>query len=233
MNILVVEDELSLAEGLRFNLEAEGFSVELAANGDIALARVLESKFDALVLDVMMPGLTGFDVARIMRERGDYTPILMLTALGQPEDVLKGFEAGADDYLPKPFDLSILLARVSGLLRRNRWSRDGTSNETKGVVTINGRRIDLDNLELMIGDQVARLTLMEAKLLGYLIENEGRTVSRNAMLEDVWQLQEDTDTRAIDNFVVRLRRLLEDDPSEPKIIETVRGVGYRFREPSE
>lgn len=233
MNILVVEDELSLAEGLRFNLEAEGFSVELAANGDIALARVMENKFDALVLDVMMPGLTGFDVARIMRERGDYTPILMLTALGQPEDVLKGFEAGADDYLPKPFDLSILLARVNGLLRRNRWSRNGTSNETKGVVTINGRRIDLDNLELVHGDQVARLTLMEAKLLGYLIENEGRTVSRKAMLEDVWQLQEDTDTRAIDNFVVRLRRLLEDDPSEPKIIETVRGVGYRFRKPSE
>lgn len=232
MNVLIVEDETHLAEGLRFNLEAEGYAAEIAADGDIADSRLSKTRFDAVVLDVMMPGMSGFEVARAMRERGDYTPVLMLTALGRPEDVLEGFEAGADDYLAKPFDLEILLARLNGLLRRKQWIH----NELKpagndSVVTINGRTIDFENLELRNGDDIIRLTLMETKLLQYLIENEGRAVSRKTILEEVWHLQEDTDTRAIDNFIVRLRKHLEDEPNNPKIVQTVRGVGYRFAKP--
>ena len=161
--------------------------------------------------------------------------MLMLTARGRPEDVLEGFEAGTDDYLPKPFDLDIFLARLNGLLRRRGWfERQARSQATLDVETVNGRTIDFPNLVMHVHgiDDPVHLTLMEAKLLRYLIENEGRAVSRNEILEKVWELQEDTDTRAIDNFIVRLRKYLEDEPNEPKIVQTVRGVGYRFVRPA-
>lgn len=232
MKILIVEDEQHLADGLRFNLEAEGYEAEIAADGEVAIGRLGEVSFDAVVLDVMLPKVDGFEVARTMRERGDYTPILMLTARGRPEDVLQGFEAGTDDYLAKPFDLNIFLARLNGLLRRQQWIRDESKPAGTGsIMEINGRTIDLENLELRNGDELVHLTLMETKLLQYLIDNAGRPVSRKAILEEVWNLQEDTDTRAIDNFIVRLRKHLEDEPNSPKIVQTVRGVGYRFVKP--
>ncbi len=232
MKILIVEDEQHLADGLKFNLKAEGYEAESAEDGETALERLNNNAFDAVVLDVMLPGINGFEVARAMRSRSDYTPVLMLTALGNPQDVLKGFEAGADDYLPKPFDLNIFFARLNGLLRRRQWLRDETRRlEIDNVVTINGRVIDFENLELRNGEALIHLTLMEAKLLHYLIANEGRAVSRKAILEEVWHLQEDTDTRAIDNFIVRLRKHIEDQPTSPKIVQTVRGIGYRFVEP--
>ena len=234
MKILIVEDEQHLAEGLRFNLEAEGYEAEIMPDGESALAALGESAFEAIVLDVMLPGIDGFAVARTIRARADYTPILMLTARGRPEDVLKGFEAGTDDYLPKPFDLNIFLARLKGLLRRQEWIRKQAAPiGSSDTVVINGKTIDFENLELVSGDGVVHLTLMEMKLLRFLIENEGRAVSRKAILEDVWNLQEDTDTRAIDNFIVRLRKYLEDDPANPKIVRTVRGVGYRFTSKNE
>jgi DNA-binding response OmpR family regulator len=160
----------------------------------------------------------------------------MLTARGAPQDVLRGFAAGADDYLPKPFDLDILIARVHGLLRRAEWMRNaapatpalnGTA-EVPDVYRFADRTIDFDRLEVHHGNDCLRLTVMEAKLLKYLIQHEGRIVSRKSILEDVWALQEDTDTRAIDNFIVRLRRYLEEDPTRPEHVLTVRGVGYRF-----
>jgi DNA-binding response OmpR family regulator len=229
MKILIVEDEAHLADGLRFNLEAEGYQVEIAADGDVALEKLKSADFDAVVLDVMLPTVNGFEVAKQMRAAGDYTPILMLTARGRPEDVLLGFEAGTDDYLAKPFDLEIFLARLNGLLRRRQWIRNESKAEnTPAGAEINGRYLDFENLELRNGDETIPLTLMETKLLQYLIENEGRAVSRKAILEEVWRLQEDTDTRAIDNFIVRLRKHLEDEPNNPKILQTVRGVGYRF-----
>ena len=229
MKILIVEDEEHLADGLRFNLEAEGYEAEIIGDGGEAVKKLGEEKFDAVVLDVMLPTLDGFEVARSMRAAEDYTPILMLTARGRPEDVLLGFEAGTDDYLPKPFDLAIFLARLNGLLRRRQWQQQKTQESAKTEVTeLNGRTIDLGNLELKHGDETIHITLMEAKLLQYLMENENRAVSRRSILEDVWDLQEDTDTRAIDNFIVRLRRHLEDDPADPQIVQTVRGVGYRF-----
>lgn len=234
MKILIVEDEQHLAEGLRFNFEAEGFAAELATDGQAALDMLAERKFDAVVLDVMLPRRDGFEVAAEMRERGDHTPVLMLTALGRPEDVLKGFEAGADDYLAKPFDLAVFVARLRALLRRREWlRRERREAEVPSVIEVNGRTIDLGELEIRRDGELVRLTLMEARLLGYLIERAGRSVSRKAILADVWQLNVETDTRAIDNFIVRLRRYIEDDPADPRFLQTVRGVGYRFVNTSE
>ena len=229
MKILIVEDEQHIADGLRFNLEAEGYEADIAADGETALERLGQASYDAVVLDVMLPGIDGFAVARSMRDAADYTPVLMLTARGRPQDVLQGFEAGTDDYLPKPFDLDIFLARLNGLLRRQAWIRKpSVAPEALERFEVNGKTIDFENLELMTDGEVTRLTLMEMKLLRFLIENEGRTVSRKTILEDVWNLQEDTDTRAIDNFIVRLRKYLEEDPANPTLLRTVRGVGYKF-----
>jgi DNA-binding response OmpR family regulator len=229
MKILIVEDEKHLADGLRFNLEAEGYEADIAADGQLGLDLAGICRYDAIVLDIMLPTLDGFEVAREIREREDYTPILMLTARGRPEDVLKGFEAGTDDYLAKPFDLDIFMARLNGLLRRREWMRkEASSTRSADIVEINGRTIDFDNLELRSNGEVTHLTLMEMKLLRYLIEHEGQSVSRKTILEEVWGLQEDTDTRAIDNFVVRLRRYIEDEPNNPAILKTVRGIGYKF-----
>ena len=231
MKILIVEDEQHIADGLRFNLEADGYEVEVAHDGETALDKLDGSTFDAIVLDIMLPGIDGFTVAKTLRDKKNFTPILMLTARGRPEDVLRGFEAGTDDYLPKPFDLEIFIARLKGLLRRQEWSREASvsgSPQRTSTFELNGKTIDFENLELISGEGVVQLTLMEMKLLKFLIENEGRTVSRKTILEDVWNLQEDTDTRAIDNFIVRLRKYLEDEPNNPKFVRTVRGVGYKF-----
>jgi two-component system, OmpR family, alkaline phosphatase synthesis response regulator PhoP len=223
--VLIVEDEQHLAEGLRFNLEAEGYAVDVVDTGEAAVEKLLVRRdhFDLVVLDVMLPGKDGFTVVTELREAKQFIPVLVLTARGRPEDVLKGFSAGADDYLPKPTELAILLARIRGLLRRTEWMKRQPDR-----YTFAGRTIAFDTLELQVGDRRLPLTLMEANLLRYLINHEGRAVSRKAMLEDVWGLREDTDTRAIDNFIVRLRRYIERDPSRPKHLLTVRGVGYRF-----
>jgi DNA-binding response OmpR family regulator len=232
--ILVVEDEPHLAMGLRFNLEADGHAVDVAGDGETALARLeaAEGSVDAVVLDVMLPGIDGFDVTRALRARGDFVPVLMLTARGRSDDVLLGFEAGVDDYLPKPFELAILLARVRGLLRRNNWTRApaATPGERPAdeVITFGGNTFDPATLELRVGTLPYHLTAMEAELLQYLLRNAGKVVSRKAILEDVWDLHEDTDTRAIDNFIVRLRRFLNEDPSAPRHVVTIRGVGYKF-----
>jgi len=235
--VLVVEDEAHLAQGLRFNLEAEGHSVHVTDKGEEALTLLLKKKeaFDALILDVMLPGKDGFTIARELREAQNYIPLLMLTARTRPEDVLQGFEAGADDYLPKPFDLAILLARVESLLRRKNWLRASSAEQTdpapaqpSDVFQFDDRTVDFANLQLRGGGQVFQLTLMEAELLRYLIRNRGKPVSRKAILQNVWNLHEDTDTRAIDNFIVRLRRYIEREPSKPRHLITVRGLGYQF-----
>jgi DNA-binding response OmpR family regulator len=229
--ILVVEDEQHLADGLRYNLEAEGYTVEVAATGEEGLERLHGAEpFDVLVLDVMLPGKDGFTVMEELRRAGQYVPTLMLTARGHPEDVLRGFAAGADDYLPKPFELAILLARIHGLLRRRLWMESAVPHApaTGESFAFDGKTVNFDLLEVRVREQVFPLTLMEANLLRYLIRHEGKPVSRKNMLEEVWGLHEDTDTRAIDNFIVRLRRYIEDDPGHPRHLLTVRGVGYRF-----
>lgn len=243
--ILLVEDEAHLADALLFNLRAEGYRTRHEADGEAALDYLLHSGEHpaAILLDVMLPGIEGFDVARALRAENNYVPILMLTARGRPEDVLEGFEAGADDYLPKPFELSILLARLHGLLRRMQWQQHSAPQpaieitetapkteqaQTRDTFRFSNREIRFDTLEIHAGDQTIRLTLMEAELLRYLIERTGKVVSRGEILEEVWRVREDTDTRAIDNFVVRLRRYLEEDPVRPTHLLTVRGIGYRF-----
>ena len=260
--ILIVEDEVHLAQGLLFNLEAEGHEVSAVETGEAALEILLDRKewFDAVVLDIMLPGVNGFEITDRLRAACNYVPILMLTARSRPEDVLKGFASGADDYLPKPFDLNILLARVHGLLRRTQWQREqsapgrpaapavaghnGEAAERAGkfesapapvaspaphdVFSFDGRMLDFDTLELTAPAGKIQLTLMEASLLRYFIEHRNQNVSRKQILEEVWGLHEDTDTRAIDNFIVRLRRYIEDSPGTPKYLITVRGIGYRF-----
>jgi DNA-binding response OmpR family regulator len=236
-NILLVEDEAHLAQGLLFNLRAEGYNVQLAVDGETALEMIAEEPVDAIILDVMLPGRDGFSVATELRAQQNFVPILMLTARSRPEDVLNGFSAGADDYLPKPFDLSILLARLNGLLRRMAWLRSippaetpqpPRSNGSPSTFTFAGRTIHFNSLQLITPEKTIRLTLMECDLLRYLVLNQGRIIARKELLEQVWRVHEDTDTRAIDNFMVRLRRYIEDNPAEPVFLETVRGVGYRF-----
>ncbi|HEY1404217.1 MAG TPA: response regulator transcription factor [Pyrinomonadaceae bacterium] len=258
-SVLIVEDEQHLADGLRFNLEAEGYRVETVGDGETALAKLTAGAappFDVVILDVMLPGISGFTVVSKLREAGQFVPVLMLTARGRPEDVLGGFAAGADDYLPKPFELAILLARLSGLLRRRQWlhqdreqaaantaapAGDKRNTAADDVATkaaagraaeelfeFDGKTINFDALELRVRDRTVRLTLMEADLLRHLIRHAGRAVSRKSMLEEVWNVREDTDTRAIDNFIVRLRKYIEVEPAKPRHLLTVRGVGYRF-----
>jgi len=224
--VLIVEDEQHLGEGLRFNLEAEGYGVEVVETGEAALEQLTDAshgRFDLVVLDVMLPGKDGFTVVSELRQARQFVPVLILTARGRPEDVLDGFAAGADDYLPKPTELAILLARIGGLLRRSAWLRRAADQ-----YSFAGKTIDFDTLELRVGERTLPLTLMEANLLRYLIAQEGKAVSRKSMLEDVWGVHEDTDTRAIDNFIVRLRRYIELDSGKPRHLLTVRGVGYRF-----
>jgi len=232
--ILVVEDEQHLADGLRFNLEAESYDVDLVDNGEEALQRLTADslRYDLVILDVMLPGIDGFAVASELRPKRRFVPILMLTARGRSEDVLRGFGAGADDYLAKPFELPILLSRVRGLLRRHEWFRAEAAAPASPVVasqfSFGDKSIDFEQLEVRVGEKRMPLTLMEAALLRYFVQHEGSPVSRAAILSEVWGLRDDTDTRAIDNFVVRLRRYIEDDPTSPKHLQTIRGVGYRF-----
>ena len=234
--ILIVEDEAHLASGLQFNLEAEGHTVRVSGDGEDAIGLLLGKKeeFDAVVLDVMLPGKNGFTVATELREAKNFVPVLMLTARSRPEDILKGFASGADDYLPKPFELPILLARLQGLLRRRDWmlqqssANDSPTDREQDIFSFAGRTIDFGRLELRAQGNSIQLTQMEAALLRHLTRNIGKVVSRKSILEEVWGLHEDTDTRAIDNFIVRLRRYIEDDPANPKYLLTVRGIGYKF-----
>ena len=231
--VLVVDDEQHIAEGVRFNLQADGHDVVVADTGERALMLLLEQRapFDVVVLDVMLPGKDGFDVAAELRAAGQYVPILMLTARGRPEDVLRGFESGADDYLPKPFELGILLARVSGLLRRRRWNEQDPPplDQSGDTYAFAGRTLDFANMEIRARGETHRLTQMECELLRYLVTHPGQVIPRTRLLEEVWGLHERTDTRAIDNFVVRLRKYLEDRPGSPQFLLTVRGVGYKFQ----
>lgn len=241
--IAVVEDEEHLAQGLLFNLQAEGYRTHHESDGAAALEWLLTTADQpaAVLLDVMLPGRDGFSVVRELRALGRFVPVLILTARGRAEDVVEGFSAGADDYLAKPFDLNVLLARLTGLLRRVHWTAEALPSEAQEAhppaandadeqptYTLGDRTIDFDALEIRNGGNIIHLTVMEADLLRYLVERPGKIIARKELLENVWRVHEDTDTRAIDNFLVRLRRYLEPDPARPVHFLTVRGVGYRF-----
>jgi DNA-binding response OmpR family regulator len=243
--IAVIEDEEHLAQGLIYNLTAEGYRTHHEADGDSALAWLLaehpaEETPAAILLDVMLPGRDGFSIVRALREAGRFTPVLILTARGRTEDIVEGFTAGADDYLAKPFDLDVLLARLTALLRRLHYpvstqaAPPSPPAEPVPPYTLGDHIIDFDALEIRTpatksaSASTIHLTLMECDLLRYLIERPNKIVARKELLEKVWRVHEDTDTRAIDNFIVRLRRYLEPSPSKPVHLVAVRGVGYRF-----
>jgi DNA-binding response OmpR family regulator len=228
--ILVVEDEANLAEGLRFNLAAEGHEVEVARDGAAAAQRLADpaAGFDLAILDLMLPQLSGFEVLRRARAAGNYVPILILTAKDDTQDLVRGLEEGADDYMTKPFRLDELLARVRGLLRRRRWSQLAPDAEAARSVEIGDATLHFDRFEIVSPRGTVTLTTRELGLLRALLEREGAAVTRGELLEEVWGLRPETQTRVVDSFIVRLRRYIEEDPARPRHIVSVRGHGYRL-----
>jgi DNA-binding response OmpR family regulator len=227
--LLVIEDEDHLAAGLKLNLELEGYRVEVAADAKEAGQRLLDpAGYDAIVLDVMLPDVNGFDLCKKLREAGNFVPVIMLTARSAPEDRVRGLEAGADDYMVKPFELGELLARVRSVLRRQRWEQ-GAGNHSKARMLRFGRaQINFDTHEVSVGGNRVQLTQLELDLLRYFAENPGRVLSRTELLERVWKLRNYGNTRTVDNFISRLRRRFEEDPSHPVHFLSIRGAGYKF-----
>lgn len=228
--LLLVEDEEHLAAGLKLNLELDGFEVVVASAGREAAEALLQPRgFDAIVLDVMLPDIDGFSLCERIRSTGNYTPVLMLTARNDPEDRVRGLEAGADDYLVKPFELPELLARVRSLLRRRHWDRrEGKNGGPRAVATIGDARIDFDSHEVVVRGEPVKLTRLELDLLRYFVDHPGKVLPRQLLLEEVWKLHNYSTARTVDNFVSRLRRHLERDPQAPVHILSVRGAGYKF-----
>ena len=228
--ILLVEDETHIAQGLIFNLELEGFLVTHAETGAAAEEAFGSRSYDLVVLDLMLPDSHGIDICRQMRKVSPQLPILILTALGEEQDRVNGLKAGADDYLTKPFSLDEFLLRVSGMLRRSTWYQSTFNSEEDYLFGSNS--IDLKNLEAVTADDNIRLTELEGRMLENFFAHEGETLTRAELLKSVWGMAEDTETRTLDNFIVRLRKYFERDPAKPKYFLTVRGRGYRFvREP--
>ncbi len=222
--ILVVDDEAHLADGIRENLEAEGYATEVAYDGRQGLDAVREGNFDLLVLDVMMPKMDGVEVCARLRAEGRQTPVLFLTVRNAPEDRVRGFEAGGDDYLGKPFHLKELLLRVEAILRRSQWYGDASAALEFGGNSVNFRTYQASAWD---GAEHA-LTHKEAMILKVLSEREGNIVTREDILDRVWGYEVFPSTRTVDNFIVRLRRRFERNPETPMHFHTVRGVGYRF-----
>lgn len=225
--ILLVEDEENLALGLEYNLTEEGYDVSLAKDGREALKLFDENEFDLIVLDIMLPYYNGFEIAKHIREKHPQMPILMLTARTQTEDKVKGLELGADDYLTKPFHLKELLLRIKGMLKRRSWYQKVVIENPVYVFGVN--KINFENLKCTSGKKEFQLTSYEAMIMKYLIENKDKVVTRKELLENVWNMNPDIETRTVDNFIARLRKHFEDDPSDPKYIVSVRSAGYMFQ----
>ncbi len=220
--ILIVEDEPNMLKGLKDNLEFEGYEVEGADNGEDGLKNILEKTFDLIILDVMMPKMSGFDVCKKAREKGIRTPIILLTAKGEEVDKVLGLELGADDYVTKPFSLRELLARVKAILRRS----DKTESVNE-VINIGRLEIHFSSYNAFEDGTQVQMSHKEFELLKFLWEHKNQNVSRDVLLKEVWQ-QEATTTRTIDNFIVRLRQKIENDPNNPHFILTVHGIGYKL-----
>ncbi len=225
-HILLVEDEVHIAQGLVFNLELENYRVTHVDTGAAAMQAFAATAFDLVILDLMLPDSHGLDLCRQMRKQAPQLPILILTALGEEKDRVKGLQEGADDYLNKPFNLDEFLLRVRGMLRRSKWYRPEA--DLSEPYLFGNNRVDLDNLKAKTRQGEITLTELEARMLATFFATEGQTLRRGDLLEQVWGLSSDTETRSLDNFIVRLRKYFEEDPSQPQHFLTVRGRGYRF-----
>ncbi|MCA9693700.1 MAG: response regulator transcription factor [Nannocystaceae bacterium] len=226
--LLIVEDEQHLAAGLKLNFELEGYQVAMAASGRQAGELLLRPDgYDAIILDVMLPDTDGYSLCRRLREAGNFTPVLMLTACDTTEDRVTGLEVGADDYLVKPFELSELLARVRSMLRRCTWER-AQPPERGPIFTFGASRVDFDRQEASVRGEQIKLTRLELDLLRYLADHAGRVLSRQELQKNVWKLTNYPNTRVVDNFIMRLRRHFEPDPTTPIHFVSVRGAGYKF-----
>ncbi len=223
--IAIVEDEPEMAEGLKYNLELEGFEVECADTGEAGLSLVRAWKPDLVILDLMLPGMSGLEVLKILRNEGIWTPIVVLTALDREEDIVKGLEAGADDYVCKPFGLAELLARVKAVMRRSVHVLPHGEEE---IILGDGTRINFLKYEVKKGDKIQPLSRFEAEILKYLVSRKGEVVSREDLLKDVWGYKILPQTRTVDNHIARIRKKLEEKPDDPQWILTVHGIGYRF-----
>jgi len=226
--ILLVEDEQTLARGLEYNLTSEGYTVMLASDGKEALEKLQSERFDLVLLDIMLPYVDGFDIAKQIRTDDQQLPILFLTARSGIKDRIKGLELGADDYMTKPFHLEELLLKVKGMLRRKAWYKEASG--LMPLYKIGNWEVNFDNLICKNPNAEIRLTLHEAMLLKYLIEHKGNVVSRKELLEKVWNVNSEVETRTVDNFIARLRKYFEADPDNPHYIKSIRGVGYLFED---
>ena len=226
--ILLVEDEETLALGLEFNLSDEGYDVKWAKDGEQALALFEAKEYDLIILDIMLPFYDGFEIAKFVRTKKPQIPILMLTARTTPEDKVMGLEIGADDYMTKPFHLDELLIRIKGMLKRKMWYKSSSLNQP--VYKFGNNEIDFENLNAKCRTTKIVLTQREAMLLKYLIENKGKIVSRKELLENVWHVSSEIETRTVDNFIARLRKYFEPDPVNPKYIISIRSAGYTFKD---
>jgi len=227
-NILLVEDELSIARGLIFNLEEEGYEVCHAVSGEKALGQFEKNQFDLVILDLTLPGIDGLEVCRTLRSRAPRLPILILTARAEVGDRIEGLAEGADDYLTKPFSLEEFLLRVRGMLKRSRWYRPEEGADS--TFTFGANVVNLEERRAQTAEGEIALTELEAKMLALFFRREGEVISRKDMLAGVWDVSPETETRTLDNFIVRLRKYFEPDPSHPAHFLTVRGRGYRFRQ---
>ncbi|MGD9126152.1 MAG: response regulator transcription factor [Planctomycetia bacterium] len=227
-HILVVEDEAHLASGIKYNLEAEGFRVSVVEEGPSALRVVEKSKIDLVILDIMLPGMSGYSVCESLRDGGYNMPILVLSARTLPEDRARGFDVGADQYMMKPFDLDEFISRVRGLMRLQSRRAQNESEALPMIRQFADATIDFNTYEVTVRGEPVRLTQLEMRLLRYFLENEGRVIPRYELLENVWEMQGTVNTRAPDQFIRRLRKIFEPDPSNPRHFLTIRDAGYRF-----
>ncbi|MBN1416935.1 MAG: response regulator transcription factor [Bacteroidales bacterium] len=229
--VLIVEDELNMVQGLKDNLEFEGYEVDTAMEGTSGLQKALHEKYDLILLDVMLPEVSGFDICKAARRAGVNTPIILLTAKGEEIDKVLGLELGADDYITKPFSLRELLARIKAILRRAPDLKQGDAESE--FVTIGNIKINFKNYQALEGDSEIKMSHKEFEILHYLYNHAGKTVHRDDLMSSVWSIDYDITTRTVDNFISKLRQKIETDPNNPKIILTVHGVGYKMIADSE
>jgi DNA-binding response OmpR family regulator len=222
--ILLVEDEPQMQRGVKDNLEFEGYEVEVAGDGKTGLQKLLDNSYDLALLDVMLPQMSGFDVCKKVREKGIATPIIMLTAKGEEIDKVLGLELGADDYITKPFGLRELLARVKALLRRAEGSTGGSTQK----MLLGTVEIDFATYNASRAGESLQMTPKEFEILKFLWQHRNKAVSRDQLLTNVWGYDESISTRTVDNFILKLRQKIEDDPAHPKYIITIHGMGYKL-----